>query len=211
MKKILLTLILFLSPALHAADDMQLYVPHPPRAPSEAPKNGGPVSSIGPADADELRGEFGGILYMALKPYAYEKWPGKEMSDCNRLGNGYHCEMITGHANAHYYFFREPGSGNVTLQQLDTHFEVADPAVLKTLRRTGQRLFGAPPVHGEKASSNEPGWDGMGAGWKWQTDQDIAFLYMDSEQASSTGEGVARFQWRRSPLYSPRTDTRSSR
>src|SRR5690349_6768389 len=111
MKRIVLILSLLSFGTAWSVDDMPLSVPRPPKAPSEAPKSGAPKSSVSSNEADEIRGEFGGILYMALKPYSYEAWPGKDMSDCNALASGdacYHCEMITGHANAHYYFFRDP-------------------------------------------------------------------------------------------------------
>jgi hypothetical protein len=157
------------------------------------------MSSLSRAEANEITGEFGGILYMAQKNYTYEGWPGREMADCRRSTTADwcgQCDLIMGHATAYYYFYKD-SQQRCVLRQVDAHFEVSDPAILTNLRRTTQSLFGMAGVRSEKATSRATGWGGMGKGWMWKTDEDLAFLYMDKEQASANGEGMARFQWKR--------------
>ncbi len=183
-------------------DDLQLRMPKP-HAPMDPRKEPAPVTSLSKADAQELKGEFGGILYMAQKPFQLEKWPGKEMSDC-RPGTSENvcsvCELIMGHSSAEYYFYKDASKKGCTLRQVDAHFQVSDANVLKYLRGTAQSLLGT-AVRGVKPASKEAGWEGAGPGWTWDTDEDLAYLYMDTEQGGYDGQGIARFQWRRSPLF----------
>ena len=172
------------------------------RAPLDVRKGAMPMATA--ADASELSGEFGGILYMGQRAYQYERWPGKEMADCQSKSAGSlcgECRLIMGHANADYYFYRN-AQQECTLQQVDAQFQASDPALLRTFRRTAQPLLGS-SVKGSKPASNEPGWEGSGHGWKWEDSTDLAYLYMDTEQGSYNGEGIARFQWRRTPLFRP--------
>ncbi|OGR89535.1 MAG: hypothetical protein A2992_03795 [Elusimicrobia bacterium RIFCSPLOWO2_01_FULL_59_12] len=211
MKQLILALVLAVCAY---ADELGPYVPKS-RAPLD-PRQAAADTHITPSEAEEVAGELGGILYMAQEKYAYEKWAGKGISDCSpwTSENGcIQCRLIMGRSIADYYFFKpspmtgQPsGQAGCSLQQVDARFQVSDPHILKRLRRTVQWLFGSTGARGEKPASKETGWDGSGPGWTWQTDEDLAFLYMDTEQASPNGEGLARFQWRRSPLHrhSPR-------
>ena len=189
--------------SLRAADDMTLYVPNS-KAPLEPRKSASPDISVNHAEAEEMRSELGGILYMAQHKYSYGEWPGKEMSDCRRPSSPseewcYQCQLIMGHASADYYFYKEEGT-QCTLQQVDARFQVADRDVLRYLRRPPQALFGESPVSGSKRPSKESGWDGRGDGWVWDSNGNLAFLYMNMDEPASDGEGTARFQWRRAPL-----------
>src|SRR5438067_2355623 len=65
------------------AEDPPLYVPNS-KAPLDARKSAAPAMSITRSEAEEMRTEFGGILYMAQRKYSYDEWPGKPMSDCRR-------------------------------------------------------------------------------------------------------------------------------
>lgn len=163
-----------------------------------------PIGAISASDISEFKGEFSGILYMAQKPYSYLRWPGKEMSDCKELSTGNlcgQCELIMGHSSADYYFYKGPYN-SCTLQQVDAHFQSSDAALIKALRSTANSVFGR-SVTANKAHSQESGWGGSGVGYMWKDSEDWAYMYMDTYQASENTEGLARFQWRRSPLYKP--------
>src|SRR5258708_40282911 len=108
---------------------------------------------------------------------------------------------MMGHFNGEYSLYNDSAKQTYTLHQLEAQFLVSDHSVLERLKRTVQSLFGTSPVHEYKGRSRESGWDGSGPGWKWDTDKDLAYLYMDKDQASENGEGGARFQLRRSPLH----------
>jgi hypothetical protein len=197
---ILLAVVYAAVPAFSA--DLDPYVPSKSHAPLY-PGPGSGTSSATPADMGEINGEFGGLLYMAQNEYSYERWPGRDMSDCRAApadGVCQSCELIMGHISAEYYFYKEPGKSRCTLKQIDAHLAVSDPEMLKQLRRTAQRLFGMAPLHGSKPPSKELGWGGSGAGWKWETGEDLAYLYLNNEEMTPNGYGVARFQWRRAPL-----------
>ncbi len=186
------------------AEELGLSAPLAPRAPVDIRKGGvSTLDTLSRSQANEISGELGGILYMAQREYVFERWPGKEMGDC-RKGSAAeescgHCELIMGHSSADYYFYRN-GSDECRLKHVDAKFDVSDPAILKNLRRTVQQLFGLAGVRSEKPSSRATGWTGSGEGYVWQTAEDLAYLYMDKEQASPNGEGIARFQWKRAPL-----------
>jgi len=183
------------------SEDLTLYTPKS-RAPMDVRKGASPIGAVTPAEISEFRGEFGGILYMGQRAYSFEHWPGKEMADCRQPAEGNACaacELILGHSSADYYFFRDR-DGSCTLQAIDAHMQASDSAILKTLKTTAQKLLGR-PVPGSKSVSKEVGWGGTGSGWKWEDEIDLAYLYMDVEQAGENTEGVARFQWRRAPLH----------
>ena len=187
------------------AEELGPYYPNTPSAPLEVRKGETPSMSLSKDEAKEITSEFGGILYMGVHNYTYEKWPGKEMSDCQKGTSEswcYQCEMITGHANTYYTFYNDPVHHSCTLQQMDAHFQVADSAILKDLKRPVRSLLGD-ATYDVKSDTRDPEWNGSGNAWKWKTDRDLAYLYMDSEEMTSNGEGQARFQWRRSPLFDP--------
>jgi len=206
--RILITLVsafVFVPIFVRAADDMQLYVPKS-RAPADVNKSQAAKDRLSKSDIREIDGEFHGLLHMALKKYANETWEGKSISDCRPETSGNACDtcdLIMGHTSATYYFYKDLSPNSCTLQQVDIHFQVSDPAILKVLKRSGQDFFGVAPVRADKPESTESGWEGSGTAWMWQTTEDWAFLYMDVDQGTSNGEGVARFQWRRTPLFKP--------
>jgi hypothetical protein len=182
------------------ASDPEPYVPHKSPAPLYPGQAGAALDAVSPGELKEINGEFGGLLYMAQNEYPYERWPGKEMSDCREApadGICRACELIMGHVSADYYFYQEEGKQRCVLKQVDARLAVADPEALKQFRRTAQRLFDIHPLRGTKPASNEPGWSGSGSGWKWETGDDLAYLYMNTEEATANGQGAARFQWRR--------------
>jgi hypothetical protein len=182
---------------------MDPYVPNKSHAPLYPGKGGSSMNTVPGGELSEINGEFSGLLYMAQDEFSYERWPGKSMSDCqavNAEGFCQSCELIMGHVSAEYYFYREPGKQRCTLKQVDAHLAVSDPEMLKQLKRTAQKLFGVAPLRGNKEASKELGWSGSGPGWKWETVEDLAYLYMDTEDMTASGHGSARFQWRRAPL-----------
>ena len=125
------------------------------------------------------------------------------MSDCRKSSAeswGHQCELITGHARTLYSFYYDPTQRVDTLQQIDVHFEVADPDALKELKRPVRSLLGE-AAYDFKSNTSDKEWNGSGKAWRWKTPTDLAYLYMDAEDKASNGEGLARFQWRRSPLY----------
>ena len=202
----------FLSGSIGSFSEAQELGPYFPisRAPLEVRKGEAPLSSLTQTEAREVAGEFKGLLYYGARKYPYEKWPGKEMSDCLSSTSqpwSYQCEMITGHANAFYYFYRDPAHPHGTLQQVDVRFNVADDAILRELKRPLRSLFGE-GVYRSKATEEENAWGVSAPSWRWTTPQDLAYLYMD---AGPDGEALARFQWRRSPLLSPLTTASLSR
>jgi hypothetical protein len=191
---------LFASRSIWAAEELGPFVPNS-RAPMDVRKGSSTSGGVNNSDLSEISGEFGGILYMAQRSYAYDRWPGKDISDCRAVSSGNacgECELIMGHSNANYYFFRD-SERHCTLQQIDAHFQASDPVVLKSMRRTAEPLLGT-ASRDSKAASKEEGWDGTGSGWKWESSTDLAYLYMDTDQGSGNGDGLARFQWRRAPL-----------
>jgi hypothetical protein len=195
-------LILTFVGSLAWAEDLPVYYPKS-RAPMEVRKGAvAPIGALSASDIAEFKGEFGGILYMAKQPFSYSRWPGKEMSDCKEVAIGgqcAECELTMGHSSAIYYFYRG-SNGSCTLQQVDAHFQSSDTALIKALRATGQSVFGR-AIPGTKVHSVEPGWDGSGSGYMWKDSEDWAYLYMDTYDAGENTEGLARFQWRRTPLY----------
>jgi hypothetical protein len=204
MKKSYLPFLLMTCP-LFASDPIDLSAPLKPHAPLEVHKGERADPAITASEGREIAGEFRGILSMGVKDYSYNRWPGKEMSDCRTSKSAEwcgQCELITGHARSYFNFYKEAGASECTLQQLDVHFQVSDPAVIKPLRGVTHQLLGG-SIQAEKPASRESGWEGSGKGWKWEGDTDLAYLYMDREQSSGETEGVARFQWRRSPLFKP--------
>lgn len=206
LKTVLLALIItsIFKPVLNS-EELGLNAPLTPRAPTDVRKGGAStLGSVNRAEAGEISGELGGILYMAQREYSFDRWPGKEMGDCRRSSSSAEewcgqCELIMGHSSADYYFYHDSNQ-TCRLKQVDAKFEVSDPAILKSLRRTVQQLFGMAGTRSEKPSSRSVGWSGSGDGYVWQTSADLAYLYMDKEQASANGEGLARFQWKRAPL-----------
>ncbi len=183
--------------------DLEPYYPKS-RAPVNVQKGAkAPMGALTPADIAELKGEFGGLLYMGKQAFTFARWPGKEMADCEENAGGHQCgrcELIMGNSSAEYYFYRS--NGGCTLQQIDAKFQASDSSLLKALRGTAQQLLGRSSP-GSKSNSSDPGWDGSGQGWVWKDSEDLAYLYMDTAQASENTEGIARFQWRRVPLYKP--------
>ena len=200
---------------LHA-EELGPYFPNTPRAPLDVQKGQSPTGSLTRDEVKEVVSEFGGILYMGLQNYSYDKWQGKEMSDCRPATSEawcYQCAMITGHATTYYSFYRDANRRSCTLQQMDVHFEVADPNVIKYLKRPVHSLLGE-AVSDFKSSSSDAEWGGSGNAWKWKSEEDLAYLYMDSDAGTANGQGLARFQWRRSPLlnlYSPLAKSNSRR
>lgn len=183
------------------AEDVEPYEPPRAAAPLDVSKHSLPDTEItGKELKREISSEFGGILYMALRKYSYEKWPGKEMSDCypakSEAGWCYQCQMITGHASAYYFFYRDPGQKSCTLQQVDVQFEVGDPGLIKDLKRPVRSLFGS-EVYEEKPRVRADQLGVSGPAWRWTTDRDLAYLYMDGHQ----GNPIVRFQWERAPLF----------
>src|SRR5262245_19582420 len=101
---------------LKAVEDPPLYVPKKPRAPLDVRRGSAPAVSLTPSESGELRGEFGGYLYMGREPYSYERWPGKDMSDCRpEPSSGCDvCELIMGHSSADFYFYKQGAKGACT-------------------------------------------------------------------------------------------------
>jgi len=185
------------------AEEFGPFYPTNPTAPIDIQKGPTPLFSLTSSEAKEIASEFGGILYLALHSYSYDDWPGKQMSDCKKGVSeawGYQCELITGNADTLYSFYYDPTRRGYTLQQIDVHFEVADPEVLKELKRPVRTVLGE-AVSDFKANSSDKDWNGTGKALKWKTTTDLAYLYMDANEPAANGEGLVRFQWRRSPLY----------
>jgi hypothetical protein len=187
------------------ADQVEPYSSLRPHAPLEVHKGERPDPSLTLSERKEIAGEFRGILSLGYHSYAFDRWPGKDMGDCHSGGSGMECgqcDLITGHAHTYFTFYKDANKTSCTLQQVDVHFQVSDPAGLKELRSVGRDLLGG-SVPATKPQSRENGWDGTGSGYKWEGETDLAYLYMNMDEDSINGQGVARFQWRRAPLYQP--------
>jgi hypothetical protein len=143
--------------------------------------------------------EFGGLLYMAQRRYTYEAWPGRPMSDCSANPSGpwcFQCEIITGHADAYYYFYQDPSRSSCSLQLVDVRFDVSDESVLNDFRHPVQSLLGD-GVYSAHSQFDEMGSHFSGAAWRWITPHDAAHLFMDDSDTHGRGEGKVRFLWRR--------------
>jgi hypothetical protein len=199
---LLASLLLILAAGPSLPDDLDLYVPGAPTVPLDIQKGQKTILEVTRKEAREINSEFRGILAFGAKRYPYDSWPGREMADCVELqtGPGSVCQMITGNATTDFYFFKTSKDSKAVLEQMDVRFPIADPMLLKALRPTCEEFFNSRPWRDYKNATAETGWSGHGWGSKWQTGEDLAYLYMDTQQSSPNGEGVARFQWRRSPL-----------
>src|SRR5438477_3480717 len=132
---------------------------------------------------------------MAMHSYAYERWPGRKMSDCRSSTTEnwcYQCELITGHADSYYSFYKDPAQKSCTLQQVDVHFQVADPSVLKELIRPVRTLLGNATSSVKTARASDD-WGGSGDALRWVTNRDLAYLYMDTDERAGNGGGLAGF------------------
>lgn len=167
--------------------------------------HGDPYRTLTQEEREDLLGEFKGLVHMGLEKASYERWSGRNMSDCESASGArqaaggedrwqYKCEIITGQGNGFYYFYPNESRQAYTLQRVDVRLHTGDRGLLNEMRRSLQGLFG-------KSSSV----DGR---YHWETTEDVAELFIEGPDGDP--QKLIRFVWNRSPLTGSRQAMLSS-